>query len=237
MKKVSGMKTAALAILPLLAGVVQSDERRQVPQELFGVPLGAIVSVDPDADDRLVGLPSLKIKSAERVLGHGIHVYFKPSKIYSGFPYIERPQNESDPLPKTNFRLYLLPIIPDTVTTQEQLTKLTASEDLKFEVTLIEWHHDSEDKKPEWDAYMNARHLCATFSLDFVVAPDIYNQTLKDWHTYTCDFEQGDRMFRVVGQYGATRVSLQDKEEIFESKENALEQKFKRLELESIRPY
>lgn len=231
------MKYAVLIIVLFFAVVVRGDERRQVPHELFGVSLGAIVSVDPDVDDRLLGLPGVKVISAEKFMGHGIHVYFKPSQEYAGFPYIERPQDESAPLPKTNFRLYLLPIIPDTVTTREQLKELTDSKDLEFEITLIEWHHDSEDKKPEWDAYMNARHLCATFSLDFVVAPDIYNQTLKDWHTYTCDFEQGDRMFRVVGQYGATRVSLQDKEEIFESKENALEQKFKRLELESIRLY
>lgn len=231
------MKTVALSILLLLAGVVQSGERRQVPHELFGVSLGAIVSVDPDAEDRLIGLPAVQIKSAERFLGHGIHVYFKPAKEYSGFPYIERSKDKSDPFPKTNFRLYLLPIVPDTVTTSEQLKDLTDSKGLEFEIVLIEWHRDSEDERPERDAYINARHLCATFSLDLVVEPEIYNQILEDWHTYTCEFEQGDRVFRVAGQYGATRVSLEDKEEIAESKHSALEQKFKRLELESIRPY
>jgi hypothetical protein len=231
------MKTIIPSIFLLLAGDALAGERRDVPHELFGVPLGAIVTADPETDDRLVGLPSIQIRSFEKVLGHGVHVYFKPSKDYPGFPYVERPGDKSDTLFETNFRLYLLPIIPDTVKTKEQLRELTDSTDLEFEVNLIEWRLKSEDKNPERDAYMNARRLCATFSLDFVVAPEIDSQTFKDWHTYTCDFEQGERRFRVVGQYGATRVSLQDKDEIFERKENALEQKFKRLELERIRPY
>lgn len=231
------MKLVILASLFLLAGSVHSEERRQLPFELFGVPLGAIVRADPEAEDRLRGLPSVVVKSAEVVLGHGIHVYFKPLKEFEGFPYIERSMDDSDPFPKTSFRLYLLPVIPDSVTTREQLTELSDSKDLEFEVTLIEWYNESADENEEWSAYSNARRLCATFSLDFEVQPDIHSQSLNEWHTYICDFEQENRMFRVIGQYGATRVSLQDTEAVSDLKERALEEKFRRFELESIRPY
>jgi hypothetical protein len=229
------MKTIISSIFLLLAGVALAGERREVPHELFGVPLGAIVSADPAAEDRLLGLPGIEVKAAEKFLGQGIHVYFKPSKEYAGFPYSEWSSDPSNRFPRTTFRLYLLPIIPENITTSEQLAELTNSEDLEFEIALIEWRREPEGETADREAYWDARRLCATFSLDFSVKPEFRNDW--DWHKYQCDFTQGDRLFSIVGQFGATQVSVQYREEIAEGKQNALEDKFKRLELERIRPY
>jgi hypothetical protein len=232
------IKKILITVLLLTSSVSMADESRDVPKKLFGISLGGIYDLgDPDDND-LGNLPVKKFTSLEVFMGQGVHYYFQPNKEYKIFKYVEYVKKPEDHFFKTSFRLYLLPVIPSTITTNEQFNKVK----LNWEVTSIQWWDypgklselsvDAKEKLKR-EAYYWAIDLCKTFKVDISVKPEIYNNNLD---YYECTFSHGDREFKVTNR-PFKNLKLSYKDEVFNKKDEAVEKMIRKIEADEIRPY
>lgn len=203
-----------------------SKESNTVPKELFGIKLGLIFDTSNIDESNTGDLPIKKFTGSNRFLGNGSHVYFEPLKENKYFPYKEEKDKPSDKFYKTNFRLYVLPVIPDSIKTTEELNKSK----LKMEVVLIEW---SDSKKNKEESYYWSINMCKNFSSDIKVKPEILD--LYDSKTYSCRFIIQDRELE-IRNIGSDRVyfTLKRPKEIFDKKDNDVEEKIRKLNVKEI---
>lgn len=216
-----------LGFLLLIPSLSWGEAPRGVPSKLFGIVLGGLYDIgNPEMND-LGNIPIRKFAGVNRFLGYGIHYYFQPADDNAAFEYVEKREKPEDKYFKTSFRLYLLPAIPATVKTIEQLDAAK----VKMQVAIIEW---SVEPKTKDDAYYWAIDLCKTIELDILVKPKIDN--LYDSKNYTCTFSTGEREFK-VSSFFSKSISLSYRRDVFDKKNKALEKTIRKLEAEKIRPY
>jgi len=221
------MKTIPVAFLLFAHALSFAGEARDVPETLFGITLGGIYDVgDPESGDP-GNVPAKKLGGAARFRGNGIRFYFQPKEEYKAFDYVEEPTTAERPNFATSFRLYLLPVIPSTITSIEEYE----STRLNWEVVDIEW---ASDAKTENDAYYWAINLCKAFEVDIPVEPEITDRYESNW--YACTFSSGDREFTVSSLSGRT-VRLSLSENVLEEKVASIEGVIKKLVANQLRPY
>jgi hypothetical protein len=201
-----GIKIISVVFLLLISSQSFAEGPRGVPEKLFGIALGGIYDLgNPEVND-LGNMPVKKFTGMNRFLGNGIHYYFQLKDEHKFFEYVEKRKKPEDKYFETSFRLYLLPVIPPTITTAEQLDQAK----LKWEVSVIEWSNDPKTKE---DAYYWAIDLCKTFEVDISLKPEITNYYDEKW--YECTFSTGDREFKVSSSYSKS-VQLSYKREVFD---------------------
>lgn len=102
-------------------------EPRGVPGKLFGITLGAVHTLgNPEAND-FGTMPIKKFAGMNSFMGYGAHYYFQPKVAHKFFEYVEKREKPEDKYFETSFRLYLLPLIPSTVGSIEQLNQAEAT--------------------------------------------------------------------------------------------------------------
>ena len=227
-----GIKSICATFLLLFCSQSFAEGTSPVPDKLFGVPLGGIYDI---GTPELVGIGNLPIKKftgAQKFLGEGLHYYFEPKEAYKAFNYVERPEKQGEQYFPTSFRLYLLPVIPNTITNIEQFEKAT----LKWEVSVIEWSGEAtkDDHKAKDEAYYWAIDICKTFESDISVKPEIYNN-FED-KLYSCTFSSGDRKL-VVGSLSAKYFQLSYAGNIFNKKTDNVDNTIRKLRAKNIKPY
>lgn len=221
------IRTFSIFVVLLISSQTWAETPQGVPDKLFGITLGGVYDIgNPDMND-FGNIPVKKATGTNRFLGNGIHYYFQPKAEQKFFEYVEQRDKPNNKYFKTSFRLYLLPVIPSTITTAKQLE----NEKLKWEVAVIEWSHEPKKKD---DAYYWAIDLCKTFSVDIPVKPEITN----DYETklYECTFATGSREFKVSSFYSKS-VSLSFKRDVFDKKNESVDRVIRKLQAKEIRPY
>ena len=180
---------------------------------------------------------------ANRFLGMGIHFYFQPRRTYELFPFAEKRENPEDKYFTTPFRLYLMPVIPASTKSLQDLEKSSAAD---FEVVIIEWRQLMTDAGTTPDArhsdYYWAQNLCKTFEADLGIKPKLTDM----WYpksspnganaAFVCTFAQGNRELKVSSFLGR-EVSLRFNQEVINAKEATVETQVRRLHAPAIRPY
>lgn len=225
---------ASLLLSPLISS---AEEFRRVPEKLFGITLGGVYDIGDTEKNEIGNLPVKKFAGVNRFLGEGIHYYFQPKDEYKIFKYFEIKKNPEDLYFETSFRLYLFPVISSSISTLEQLKKTVVN----WEVATIAWSNDARteiglpnDAKTKEDAYFWALDLCKTIELDFLIKPEIINYREENW--YQCNFSSENRVF-MVSSYSSKRIELSYKSELLDEKDEAVEKKRRRIQLDEIRPY
>ncbi len=215
-------------ILIILSPLSFADEPRGVPEKLFGIKLGGVYDIGDSESKKLGNIPVKKFAGMKQFLGQGVHYYFQPKEEYKAFEYIEKKEKPEDQYFKTSFRLYLLPVIPSSISKNEQLKSTT----INWEVATIEWSNDAKTKD---DAYYWAMDLCKTFEVDISQKPEITNNYEEKW--YACAFSSGNREFKVSSSYSRKRIELSYKREVFDKKNEAVEKIIRKIQVDDIRPY
>ncbi|MDP9360532.1 MAG: hypothetical protein M3P29_03680 [Acidobacteriota bacterium] len=221
-------RQAYLCILIFMTVSLQAQTTpKGVPTKLFGVTLGSVYDVG-DGANNFGDLPVARFAGMRTFLGHGVHYYFKPKSENKAFPYIEKKKRPDDKTFETSYRLYLLPVIPPTTKTVDQLEH----QKQKWEVATIEWSDTAETKD---DAYYWAIDLCETFQMDIGSKPVVIDNHATKWHK--CIFASGNREFSVSNLQDMRIVELAYKHDVLERKDKAVESVLRRLRADQIRPY
>lgn len=222
----------SLLLIALVASVANGqDSKRSFPDSLFGVKLGSVHSLGQSGRHDDVGtLPIKEFKGINQFLGNGVHYYFKPLKEYPAFKYIEKRKKPNDEYFATSFRLYLLPVIPKTTSSAEDLKPHL----LKWEVAVVEWTEDSE-KKDEDSAYFWASDFCKSLQVDLGRNADVSDNYESRWHS--CTFKEKDSELNANSLGGTKYFTLKYTTSAFERKDNALDTVLRKLQMNAIRPY
>lgn len=242
------IRAQIVGALLILGGIgTATGAEPEVPRQLFGVTLGNVY--DLGVDGGVGTLPVKRFTGLQRFLGSGIHYYFEPAKEYSAFPYIEKPDEGDDWFP-TSFRLYLLPVIPPSIESSDELT----SSNIAWKAVLIEWSLDDnapdvgeheagnydfaaglkKRKTNRHEDYLWALDLCATFKADLGIDPKIIDY--RDSHFYECTFADDERVLEVSSNPVKT-IQLRFSEEVYNSMEEEVENRLYQLKADKIRPY
>ncbi len=176
-----------------------------------------------------------------RFLGNLNVFYFEPLKAPKTFEYIEYRQHPEEEYFKTSYALGLLPIIPESIKSLDELEEVRLERD--FEVVTITWSDISSVEDGDYEEYANDRYywaidLCEVFSVDLNVEPEILDYSKfagysTNW--YRCKFSADDRVFSVDSNTGSIELSYSN--EFMESKEVNIENTMNLLRAEEIRPY
>lgn len=196
-----------------------------VPKELFGIKLGSIYDFTKVTRESVDKFPIKQFTGSNQFLGKGTHFYFEPLKENNYFPYTEKKKKENDRFFETNYRLYLLPVIPDSIKTFEELS----SSKLDMEVSVIEW---SDKKKDEREAYFWVKEMCKTFSSDIKTKPEtLDNYEIK---LYFCKFKKDNRLLKIDNFNDSVYFTLQYDEEYFNKKNGGVDEKVRKLKAKDI---
>jgi hypothetical protein len=214
-----------LSIFLLFTLVSCSSDAGDVPKELFGIKLGTIFDFSKISRDSVDKFPIKQFTGANQFLGNGTHFYFEPLKESKYFPYKDKKKKSDDKFYETNYRLYLLPIIPDSIKTIEELS----SAKLDMEVTVIEW---SDKKANEQEAFFWAKDMCQTFSADIKVKPEILDNF--ESKAYYCEFKKDNRMLKINNLMESVYFSLQYDKDFLDKKNEQLEEKVRKLKAKEI---
>jgi hypothetical protein len=217
-----------LGVVSIVANA--QDAKRSFPDSLFGVKLGSVHQLAQSGKQSDVGtLPIKEFKGMNQFIGNGVHFYFRPSKDYLAFKYIEKPKKPNDEYFATSFRLYLLPVIPKDASSPKELE----SPLLKWEVTLVEWSEDNETDKDK--AYFWAIDFCKSLQVDLGRKADIADYFDSKW--YSCKFQEKDRELGVDSLGGTKSFTLKYSRLVFERKDKAVDTVLRKLQMNTIRPY
>ena len=201
------------------------EEVGDVPKELFGIKLGSIYDSTNVTRENVGNLPIKQFTGSEQSFGIGTHFYFEPLKESKYFPYTEKKKTGNVKFFNTSYRLYLLPVIPDSIKTIEELS----ASKFDMEVALIEW---SDEKKDEEKAYFWAMEMCKIFSSDTKTKPEIFdNYESKD---YFCKFKKDNRMLDISSLSNSVYFKLQYDKEFMDKKTEQIEEKIRKLKLKDI---
>lgn len=223
------MKKYALLCVAALNTANAAEPPRPIPTELFGLKLGQAYDLGDERRGQKGDIPVKRFAGIVNFLGEGISYYFEPKKTNKLFPYVETKKSKADKYFETSFRAYLLPIIPDTLTSVDQLTQ----SNLQWQPIVIEWSIKAKSKK---DSYYWAMDLCKTFTVDFEKTPEIYDVNEVDSQGYSCTFGADDREFTIAGMYGFNRIKLEYNTETVKAMNTAVETKRRKIAAKSIIP-
>lgn len=221
MKKI----TYALCIsIGLLVGC--AEKKRDVPKELFGVKLGSTYSFGEGTTNSFGTLPIKKMGGVEKSMMIGQHFYFQPLEESKTFEYKEKKKTPTDEYYTTSFNLYLLPIIPSSVKTIDDLNKAKLDQ---VEVALIEWSDLKADKD---SAYFWVLEMCKTFSADMSVKAEISDS--YESKSYHCNFYQDNRRLEInnIGELVAFKLAF-DKS-TFDKKIEAIDSTIRKMQAKEI---
>ena len=234
------MKIVALSFVIYIKIVVLSQavsvaEKKNLSDTLFGVRLGGVYKIDGKNSRKDVEtLPIKKFTGLQKFLGNGIWYYFEPLKEYNPFRYIEIREDPNDKYFKTSFSLYLLPVIPKSVTNLKKLKMYTDKNmmDIDWEVAKIIWtENDEEGDRP----YYWAIEMCKNVEVNLGIKPKIFN--LFEQKSYFCSFESDLRELKIESLKHVKSFSLAYSDAKFEQKNNALDSLLRKLKMNKIRPY
>ena len=192
----------------------------EVPKELFGIKLGALYDLSKVTRESNGGLPIKEFTGSNQFLGYGTHFYFEPIKESKYFPYKENKKKDNDKFYTTNYRLYLLPVIPSSIKTIEELS----SSKLDMEVIIIEW---SDEKKNQEEAYFWAMEMCKTFSSDIKIKPVIVDN--YESKGFFCEFKQDNRILDIHKMMNSVYFSLNYDKVVSDKKNKEVEDKIRKL--------
>lgn len=216
-------------------------DKGSVPTKLFEVQLGKIYRA-PDGLFTSSDIPMAKFAGVQQgFMGHGIHFYFQPRKVYEAFPYVEERKTPEDKYFGTSYRLYMLPVIPKGATSIKEVEEQKTP---SYEVQVIEWRKSREGGDRNNEDYYWASSMCKTFEADLGVKPKVSEawsppsagKTSALDSYYTCTFSEGSRELEVSSLFGR-KVSLGFKNEVTKAKDEAFETAIRKLQAPAIRPY
>ena len=214
-------KKSITVLLILVPSLSSSAELRDVPEKLFSIELGRTYDISDPEGKEIGSIPVKKFAGIKQFRGNGIHYYFLPKEEDNTIEYSGKNKKAKDLKFGTPYRLYMLPVIPSTITTLVQLEKMK----LNWEVQSIGW---SQNAKTKEEAYNWAVDLCKTFKLNISVVPEIIDFFDSKW--FECTFSSGDREYKVRNINVIRSVELSYKKELIEAKEEAVEKTFQKLQ-------
>ncbi len=223
------MKTFLISLFLISNLAFAIEPAREIPTELFGIRLGEVYDAGGTPPGKKGNFPVKRFTGANKFFGEGVSYYFEPSKRYKAFPYVEEKKSKSDKYFGSSFRAYILPLIPDTISSAEELENTP----LKWQPIVIEW---SIKAKSEANAYYWAIDLCKTFAIDFGSKPEILDVYEKDHKSYVCTFSADNREFLVAAQYGSQRVALRYNDETSRSMSAMVETKRRKMAAKEFIP-
>lgn len=201
----------------------------EIPTELFGLRLGETYDIGNPSAGLLGSMPVKRFTGSEKFLGEGFSYYFEPRKTYKAFSFIVDKKRRGEKFFGSPFRAYLLPVIPNTIKSTEELEK----GDFKWRPILIEWSVKAET---EMDTYTWAMDLCRTFELDFGKKPEVLEAISNDLAYYTCKFQSGDREFKIEGMGGFKTIQLTYNNKVSIEMQNVVEKIRRKLQAKDINP-
>ena len=196
-----------------------------VPKELFNIKLGTIYDFSKVTKESVGDFPIKKFTGSNQFLGNGTHFYFEPKTKNSHFPYKEIKENSKENFFKTNFQLYLLPIVPSSVNSIDELD----STKFNMEVGLIMW---SDFKKDSQESYLWSKNMCKTFGSSIKIIPEIFESF--EFKNYTCKFNQDNRVLSIFNSGETINFSLQYQPDVFRKKEGDFETLINKLKVKEI---
>ncbi len=203
-----------------------SEKNNAVPTELFGIKLGNIYNLGDGSRNSVGNLPIKKIGGIEASFTIGQHLYFQPLNENPKFEYIENKKNVSDEYFTTTYHLYLLPIIPKSVATMDELKKL------KFdtaEIAQIDW---SNKLKDDSTAYYWAVDMCHTFEADIGKKTESHDDHKSELHS--CTFRTEERILNINNMGNRVNFELKYAKEIFDKKIEETDSRIRKMQAKEI---
>lgn len=197
------------------------EDKKGVPTELFGFTLGKVYNLGGLNLDNVGEFPIKKFTGMQ-----GEHLFFQPIKHDEIFEYKELRKKPSDKYFKTTFAVYTIPLIPESVTSMEELEKLEVD---KFEIGSIQW---ADNKKDEQAGYWWVDDLCATMSAGLNVKAAINKDYLK--LRYECVFKEKERDLVIKNIGDRVIFKLEFNRKIGRGKINARSDFIRRLKAKRI---
>lgn len=239
MTSVQVTKLITAVLLSFVFGSAFSQNLRGIPDSLFGIKLGAILDIGKGGSD-LGDVPVKRFTGANRFLGQGIHYFYEPLVENKYFPFYVKRKNSDDEFFETSHRMYLLPIIPDTIKKIDELDSLVP----KYIVTSISWYDESPERsavkvktkleeQAKSDDYFWAVDLCKTLATDISIKPEIFD--LYEYKDYRCTFIEGDKKFEVSSFY-RKNISLAFTKKKFDAMNAEVETKIRKLRAKDVLP-
>jgi len=188
-----------LAVGASLTGFVANalEQKRHIPDELFGIRLGSIYEMN-SAVDTVQLFPAKRPLTIETNEVPGMLIYhFEPSKKYDAFQFIEKGGLDSKSNTSSFYTSFTLQLPPDLENLKQLNEKL-----LRAEVLHIVWWIDASQNL---DTYLWSKSLCDTFVADFLEVPKIFDYWERK--IYECEFSYENRSFKVSNITGQS-VSL-----------------------------
>ena len=225
------MQMSKILSMLIYFSTISSLYANDFPTKLFGVELGKVYSVSENYHN----LPIKQLTGSKQFMGAGFHYYFEPLKQYESFEYIK--ENTQNKYYETSFRLYVFPILEKNLKTVDDFYK---TKNYNVEVALIEWS-DQLIKKDETTstykdkAYSWAKDMCENFKLDIKSEPKITDYPSDKW--YQCEFIKGNNQLEVSSLLGNKTIKLEYNKKFFDKRNIEVENLFRKLTLEKIRPY
>ncbi len=203
------MKYLSVLLLVFSSYAIADEETKDLPNTLFGIALG--MKAIFKQGDNVGNLPVKKFTGMTRFAGNGLHYYFEPLNTSEEFPFYEFEEEGSAGLNRSNYRLFLMPIIPDDVHNLTEMNAKFAQDGYKSTVTVIEFQ--STDYGDEMSAYHAANKRCDALNAEYE-KPFAKNYKKAYWEgevgpRRTCSIEQGNREMEIGFFGGGTyRYSL-----------------------------
>ena len=220
-------KKIVFVLLMLLPSLSSAAEFHGVPEKLFGIELGGIYGLGSLDGKDIGNIPVKKFAGIKQFLGNGLLYFFHPKDEYNCIDFLEKCKEPEKQNFGTSYRLYLLPVMPSSITAIAQLEKTK----LNWEVESIGWSQNAETKE---EAYNWAVDLCEKFKKDISLEPQIKNYVNSKW--FECTFISGDRKYKVSNINVIRSVELFLKDEIVKAKDEAVEKKMEKLQAEKGPP-
>lgn len=203
-----------------------TEKQNVVPKELFGIKLGSIYNLGDGSRNSVGNLPVKKIGGVEASLTIGQHLYFQPQNTNPKFEYIENRKNASDEYFTTTYHLYLLPIIPKSTATLDELKKL------KFdtaEIAQIDWSNELKDDSA---AYYWAIDMCQTFEADIGKKSESHDDHKLELHS--CTFRTEERILNLNNMGNRVSFKLKYAKEIFDKKIEEIDTRIRKIQAKEI---
>lgn len=203
-----------------------SNNQRDVPKELFDIELGKIYNIGDGTKNSIGDLPIKKITGYESSLTIGQHIYFQPLSANKTLEYKELKNSQADEHFKTTYRLYLLPVLPKSIDSMEELGAFKFD---KGEVAVIAWADKLKDEK---EAYYWAKDMCETFVADIGKTTKVIEN--HDLSLYSCIFEKENRVFTIHNIGSLAIFELKYGKDKLQGKIDEIENKLKKLKAKEI---
>jgi hypothetical protein len=212
---------ASTMVFTAPASVAQQATSRSLPNELFGIRLGAIYKF---AKNETHNLPVAMVTGVEDNFGAGGSFFFKPEIEEPLLPYMEHRLNSKQKHFPTSHRAYLLPMFPETLQSMDEIQSLW---EWPLEALLVEWV-SRDDGGTHESNYAWAVETCQTYGLRFGFEPNVIIGPNRIEKQYECKFVDEEREFSIVG--GAyKKVALSFAKSIMAEKHKPLARLVKRL--------